>query len=133
MTKSKEYSNPQGDANKAKAALLEKFRNASAATDLSAKLAAHAEVEVARARDARHAARDAARDAEKLAERQRVADEAAAVVAEEMRRQAAEAAEIKASQSAQDRRIALVLSDEAARRSARDFRYAKRKAAQLVA
>jgi hypothetical protein len=131
MTKSKEYSNPQGDANKAKAALLEKFRNASAATGLSAKLAAHAEV--ARARDARHAARDAARDAEKLAERQRVADEAAAVVAEEMRRQAAEAAEIKASQSAQDRRIALVLSDEAARRSARDFRYAKRKAAQLVA
>ena len=127
MTKSKEYSNPQGDANKAKAALLEKFRNASAATDLSAKLAAHAEV--ARARDARHAARDA----EKLAERQRVADEAAAVVAEEMRRQAAEAAEIKASQSVQDRRIALVLSDEAARRSARDFRYAKRKAAQLVA
>ena len=131
MTKSKEYSNSQGDANKAKAALLERFRNASAATDLSAKLAAHAEV--ARARDARHAARDAARDAEKLAERQRVADEAAAVVAEEMRRQAAEAAEIKASQSAQDRRIALVLSDEAARRSARDFRYAKRKAAQLVA
>lgn len=131
MTKSKEYSNPQGDANKAKAALLEKFRNASVATDLSAKLAAHAEV--ARARDARHAARDAARDAEKLAERQRVADEAAAVVAEEMRRQAAEAAEIKASQSAQDRRIALVLSDEAARRSARDLRYAKRKAAQLVA
>jgi hypothetical protein len=50
MTKSKEYSNPQGDANKAKAALLEKFRTASAATDLSAKLAAHAEV--ARARDA---------------------------------------------------------------------------------
>ena len=127
MTKSKEYSNPQGDANKAKAALLEKFRNASAATDLSAKLAAHAEV--ARARDARHAARDG----EKLAERQRVADEAAAVVAEEMRRQAAEAAEIKASQSAQDRRIALVLSDEAARRSARDLRYAKRRAAQLVA
>lgn len=127
MTKSKEYSNPQGDANKAKAALLERFRNASAATDLSAKLAAHAEV--ARARDARHAARDA----EKQAERQRVADEAAAVVAEDMRRQAAEAAEIEASQSAQDRRIALVLSDEAARRSARDQRYAKRKAAQLVA
>ncbi|MDO8883680.1 DUF6481 family protein [Pseudotabrizicola sp.] len=110
-----------------KAALLEKFRNASVATNLSEKLAAHAEV--ARARDARHAARDA----EKLAERQRVADEAEAVVAEEMRRQAAKATEIEASQSAQDRRIALVLSDEAARRSARDQRYAKRKAAQLVA
>lgn len=127
MTKAKEYSNPQSDANKAKAALLEKFRNAAATTDLSAKLAAHAEV--ARAREARHAARDA----KKLAERQRVADEADAVVAEDMRRQAAEAAEIAASQSAQDRRIALVLSDEAARQSARDQRYAKRKAAQLVA
>ena len=41
MTKSKEYSNPQGDANKAKAALLEKFRNASVATDLSAIGRAH--------------------------------------------------------------------------------------------
>lgn len=127
MAKLKEYSNPQGDANKAKAALLEKFRNASATTDLSLKLAAHADV--ARARDARHAARDA----EKLAERKRVADEAAAVVAEEMRLQAEEAARIEASQSAQDRRIALVLSDEAARQSARDQRYAKRKAAQTAA
>lgn len=127
MAKLKEYSNPQSDANKAKAALLEKFRKASAATDLAEKLAAHAEV--ARARDARHAARDAA----KLAERQRVADEAAAVVAEDMRRQAEKAAQIEASQSAQDRRIALVLSDEAARQSARDQRYAKRKAAQMVA
>ncbi len=124
MAKLKEYSTPQADANKAKAALLAKFKSASAATDLTAKLAANAEV--ARAREARHAARDA----EKLAERQRVADEAAAVVAEEMRQQAAKAAEIEASQSAQDRRIALVLSDEAARRSARDQRYAKRKAAQ---
>lgn len=126
MAKLKEFSNPQSDATKAKAALLEKFRNAAATTDLSAKLAANAEV--ARAREARHAARDA----EKLAERQRVADEAAAVVAEEMRQEADKAAEIAASQSAQDRRIALVLSDEAARRSARDQRYAKRKAAQSV-
>lgn len=123
MAKLKEYSNPQSDANKAKAALLAKFRTASA-TDLSEKLAANARV--AQARDARHAARDA----EKLAERQRVADEAAAVVAEDLRRQAAEAAEIEASQSAQDRRIALVLSDEAARQAARNLRYAKRKAAR---
>lgn len=127
MAKLKEYSNPRGDANKANAALLEKFRNASATTDLSVKLAAHAEV--ARARDARHAAREA----EKLAERQRVADEAAAVIAEEMRHQAEEAARIETSQSARDRRIALVLSDEAARQSARDQRYAKRKAAQKAA
>lgn len=124
MAKLKEYSNPQSDATKAKAALLAKFRTAAATTDLSEKLAANAEV--ARAREARHAARDA----EKLAERQRLADEAAAVVAEDMRRQAEKAAEIEASQSAQDRRIALVLSDEAARQSARNLRYAKRKAAQ---
>ncbi|MDX5358585.1 MAG: DUF6481 family protein [Rhodobacterales bacterium] len=127
MTKVKDYSDRRGDAIKAKEALLEKFRNATAAPELAAKLAARAEL--ARARDVRQAAREA----EKLAQRQRVADEAAAVVEEEMRRQAAEAAAIEERKSAQDRRIALVLSDEAARKSARDLRYAKRKAAQLVA
>lgn len=127
MTKVKEYSDPRGDASKSRESLLEKFRNASAAPDLAVKLAARAEV--ARAHELRHAAREA----EKLAEQQRLADEAAAVVAEDMRRQAAEAAALEASQSAQDRRIALVLSDEAARKSARDLRYAKRRAAQRVA
>lgn len=127
MTKVKEYSDRRGDASKSKEALVAKFRNATAAPDLAVKLTARAEV--ARAREARHAAREA----EKLAERQRVADEAAAVVEADMCRQAAEAAAIEASRSAQDRRIALVLSDEAARKSARDLRYAKRKAAQLVA
>lgn len=127
MTKVKEYSDPRGDASKSRESLLEKFRNASAAPNLAVKLAARAEV--ARARELRHAAREA----EKLAEQQRLADEAAAVVAEDMRRQAAEAAALEASQSAQDRRIALVLSDEAARKSARDLRYAKRRAAQRVA
>jgi len=127
MTKVKEYSDRRGDASKSREALLEKFRNASAAPDLAVKLTARAEV--ARARELRHAAREA----EKLAEQKHLADEAAAVVAEDMRRQAAEAAALEASQSAQDRRIALVLSDEAARKSARDLRYAKRKAAQRVA
>jgi hypothetical protein len=127
MTKTKEYSDRQGDASKAKAALLEKFRTASASTDLSVKLAAHAEV--ARARDLRHAAREA----EKRAERQRLAEEAAAAVAEDLRRQAADAADLAARQSAQDKRIALVLSDEAARQAARNLRYAKRKAAQVGA
>ncbi len=127
MTKFKEYADRRGDAVKAKGALLQKFRNATAAPDLAAKLAAR--TEVARARDVRCAARDA----EKLAEQQRVAAEAAAVVEEDIRRHAAEAAAIEASQLAQARRIALVLSDEAARKSARDLRYAKRKAAQLVA
>ncbi|MWP39087.1 hypothetical protein GQY15_16025 [Rhodobacter sphaeroides] len=124
MTKFKEYSDRRSDASNAKAALLEKFKSATAAPDLAVKLAVRAEV--ARARDARRAARDA----EKL---QIAAAEAAAVVEEDVRRQAAEAAAIEASQRAQDRRIALVLSDEAARKTARDLRYAKRKAAQLVA
>ena len=127
MTKVKEYSDRQGDASKSREALLEKFRNASAAPDLAVKLAARADL--ARERELRHAAREA----EKLAEQKRLAHEAAAVVAEDMRRQAAEAAALEASRSAQDRRIALVLSDEAARKSARDLRYAKRKAAQRVA
>lgn len=127
MTKVKEYSDRQSDAIKAKAALLEKFRSATAAPDLAAKLAARAEV--ARARDVRRAARDA----EKLAEQQRAVDLAAAVVEEDMRRLAAENAVIEERQSAQAKRIALVLSDEAARKSARDLRYAKRKSAQLVA
>lgn len=127
MTKVKEYSDRQSDAIKAKMALLEKFRSATAAPDLAAKLAARAEV--ARARDVRRAARDA----EKLAEQQRAADLAAAVVEEDMRRLAAENAVIEERQSAQAKRIALVLSDEAARKSARDLRYAKRKSAQLVA
>jgi hypothetical protein len=127
MIKVKEYSDRRGDASKSKETLLEKFRNATAAPDLALKLAAR--VEVARAREVRHAAREA----EKLAEQQRIADEAAAVVEEDLRRQAAEAAAIEARQSAHDRRIALVFSDEAARKSARDLRYAKRKAAQQVA
>ncbi|AZB56758.1 hypothetical protein EBL89_16175 [Cereibacter sphaeroides] len=122
-----EYSDRRSDASNAKAALLEKFKSATAAPDLAVKLAVRAEV--ARARDARRAARDA----EKLEQLQIAAAEAAAVVEEDVRRQAAEAAAIEASQRAQDRRIALVLSDEAARKTARDLRYAKRKAAQLVA
>lgn len=127
MIKTKEYSDRRSDAFNAKAALLEKFRRATAAPDLAAKLVARCEV--ARARDARRASREA----ERLAEQQIAAAEVAAVAEQEIRRQAAEAATIEASQSAQDRRIALVLSDEAARKTARDLRYAKRKAAQLVA
>lgn len=124
MLKIKEYSDRRSDAINAKAVLLAKFKGATAAPDLAEKLAARAEV--ARLRDARNAAREA----EKLAKQQIAVAEAAAVAEEEMQRQAAEAATIEASQLAQARRIALVLSDEAARKSARDLRYAKRKAAQ---
>ncbi len=124
MLKIKEYSDRRNDAINAKSALLAKFKSATAAPDLAEKLAARAEV--ARLRDARNAAREA----EKLAEQQIAAAEAAAVADAEMQRQAAEAATIEAGQLAQAKRIALVLSDEAARKSARDLRYAKRKAAQ---
>lgn len=125
--KVKEYADRRSDAANAKAALLQKFKSAIAAPDLSIKLAARAEV--ARQRDARLALREA----EKQAQQQIAAAEAAAIVEAELQRQAAEAAMIEANQSAQARRIALVLSDEAARKAARDLRYAKRKAAQLGA
>lgn len=127
MLKVKEYADRRSDAANAKAALLEKFRSAIVAPDLSMKRAARAEV--ARLRDARLALREA----EKLAQQHIAAAEAAALVEAEVQRQAAAAAIIEANQSAQARRIALVLSDEAARKAARDLRYAKRKAAQLGA
>ena len=127
MLRTKEYSDRRSDAIHAKAALLEKFKSATAAPDLAEKLAARAEV--ARLRDARHAAREA----EKLRAQESAAAEAAAVADAERERQAAEAATHEAGKLAQARRIALVLSDEAARKTARDLRYAKRKAAQRVA
>lgn len=127
MLKVKEYADRKSDAANAKAALLEKFRNAVVAPELSMKLAARAEV--ARLRDARLARREA----EKRAEKEIAAAAAAALVEAEVQRQAAAAAIVEANQSAQARRIALVLSDEAARKAARDLRYAKRKAAQLGA
>ena len=111
MLRPKDYADRRSDAITAKAALLAKFKCATTAPDLAEKLAARAEV--ARLRDARHAARDA----EKLK-----AQESAA----------AEAATLAAGKLAQARRIALVLSDDAARKAARDLRYAKRKAAQRV-
>lgn len=124
ILKVKEYADRRSDAANAKAALLEKFKSAIAAPDLSMKLAARAEV--ARLRDARLALRDA----EKRAQQEIAAAEVAALVETEVQRLAAAAAIVEANQSAQARRIALVLSDEAARKAARDLRYAKRKAAQ---
>ena len=63
----------------------------------------------------------------------RVAAQEATPAEEQRQLEAAEIAMREARQSAQDKRIALVLSDEAARKAARDQRYAKRKAAQRVA
>lgn len=127
MSKVKDYSDRQNSALSAKAELLRKFRNAAASSDLAAKLAAREDV--ARARDVRRLARDE----QKRAEQQRVEAEIASAIHEDICRQAAEAAAIQEKHLAQTRRLANVLSDEAARKSARDLRYAKRKAAQLAA
>jgi len=127
MLRTKDYSDRRSDAINAKAALLEKFKSATAAPDLAEKLAARAEV--ARLRDARHAARDA----EKRKAQESAAAEVAAIAEAEAQRKADEAATLEAGKLAQERRIALVLSDDAARKAARDLRYAKRKAAQRVA
>ena len=127
MLRPKDYADRRSDAISAKAALLAKFKCATTAPDLAEKLAARAEV--ARLRNARHAARDA----EKLKAQESAAAEAAAVAEAEAQRKAAEAATLEAGKLAQARRIALVLSDDAARKAARDLRYAKRKAAQRVA
>lgn len=125
-TKNDNYSDRLNNAINAKAALLQRFRNATAAPDLAAKLAAREDV--ARARDARRIARATG----KQAEQQRAMAEAASAIQEETRRQAAEHAASEERQLAQDKRLADVLSDEAARKNARDLRYAKRKAAQIA-
>lgn len=127
MTKNNNYSDRLNSAINAKADLLQRFRKATAAPDLAAKLAAREDV--ARARDARRIARVT----EKQAEQQRAMAEAASAIQEETRRQAAEHAASEERQLAQDKRLADVLSDEAARKNARDLRYAKRKAAQIAA
>lgn len=127
MTKNNNYSDRLNSAINAKADLLQRFRKATAAPDLAAKLAAREDV--ARARDARRTARVT----EKQAEQQRAMAEAASAIQEETRRQAAEHAASEDRQLAQDKRLADVLSDEAARKNARDLRYAKRKAAQIAA
>lgn len=109
--------------------MLERCQNskAAAAPGLVARLAARAEV--ARARDERIAARGAEKAAEKLL----AGAEAARIAEEELRQREAEISSAEAHRVARDNRIALVLSDEAARKAARDLRYAKRKSAQLVA
>ena len=109
--------------------MIESFKaaQAAAAPGLAARCAER--VEIARARDARRSARDA----DRLAEEQRVAAQEAALAEEQLQLEAAEIATRGARQSAQNKRIALVLSDEAARKAARDQRYAKRKAAQQIA
>ena len=127
--RNREYSDRQSDAAAAKAAMLERCKNskAAAAPGLIARLAARAEV--ARARDQRIAAREA----EKVAEKLQATAEAERIAEEELRQREAEISSAEARRLAHDNRIALVLSDEAARKAARDLRYAKRKSSQLVA
>lgn len=125
----KEFSERRGNATSARLSMIESFKAAQAAA--APRLAARSaeRVEIAQAREARRATRDA----ERLAEVHRVAAQEAALAEEQLQLEAAEIATRDARQSAQDKRIALVLSDEAAGKAARDQRYAKRKAAQQVA
>ena len=129
MKKTKEFSDRRGNATDAKAAMLEKFRKAQAASaeGLEARLAER--VAIAKAREERQAAREQ----EKRDEAQRILDEAAAAKAAEARRLEEEREAAQAHMTAHEKRIALVLSDEAARKALRDQRYAKRKAAQAGA
>ena len=127
--RNKEYSDRRSDAAAARAAMLERCQSSktAAAPGLVARLAARAEI--AKARDERVAAREAEKAAEKL----QAAAEAARIAEEDHRQREAEISSAEAHRLARDNRIALVLSDEAARKAARDLRYAKRKSGQLVA
>lgn len=109
--------------------MLERCQNskAAAAPGLAARLAARAEV--AKARDQRIAAREAEKAAEKL----QAAAEVAQIAEEDLRQREAEISSAEAHRLARDNRMALVLSDDAARKAARDLRYAKRKSAQRAA
>ncbi|WP_283178483.1 DUF6481 family protein [Gemmobacter sp. 24YEA27] len=120
--RNKEFSDRRGNAASAKAATLEAFRAAqiAAAPEKAARLAER--VSVAEAREQRREQRDRT----KLEEQQRLADEAAA---SEAAKRAAEVSEVVLRKANLDERIARVVADEATRKSERDLRYAKRKAA----
>lgn len=129
MMKTKEYSDRRGDAASAKAAMMEKFRKAKAEAAAGEEARLQARVEMARAREERQAARELEKQEAAL----RLIAEAEAKVAEEARLKAEAKAAAEAHMTPQEKRIALVLSDEAARKALRDQRYAKRKAAQAGA
>lgn len=112
----------------AKQAMLEKFKTRPGEDD-PAEIERKAErSRIAEARTARLAEKQAAREAE---EALRAAEREAAAVAAEAERIAAEQAQI-AEQAARDAQklamVARVMEDEAARKAARDLRYANRKA-----
>ncbi|MBB2750164.1 UNVERIFIED_ORG: FKBP-type peptidyl-prolyl cis-trans isomerase [Rhizobium aethiopicum] len=116
-----ELSDRRGAAAEAKAALLNAYRDAKDKAEPT-RLAKQAE------RQAVAAARE-----ERRAERERVKrEERAQAEAAEAERQAAAEAEARADAEAREAadkdRIARVIADEAARKAARDLRYANRKA-----
>lgn len=122
-----EFSDRRSDATNAKAAMLENFRlaQAKAAEGQQARLAERREIAAAREE------RQAAREQLKRAEEQLALDAAAAAAAEKAREEAEKAASEEGLKDAHARRIALVFSDEAARKALRDQRYAKRKGAAV--
>jgi len=122
-TRDNDLADRRGAAADAKAALLQAHRAAKEAAEPS-RLERQAErLAVAEAREARRAERERL----KLEEQERVRAEAAE---QQAIADAAARAEVEAREEAHRRRISRVIEDEAARKAARDLRYANRKARQ---
>ena len=117
-------------AAEAKAALLQNYRIAKEAAEPTRLVRQEERLAIAEAREGRRAEREQAR----RAEQERLQAEAAARQAEAATRQAAAdaaaAADAEARAAAEKSRIHRVIEDEAARKAARDKRYADRKARQ---
>lgn len=111
----------RGAAVKAKAAQLEAHRAAKTAAEPTRLDRQEERLEIAAARDLRHAERDSA----KLEERDRVRDEA---LKENAATNAVAKAQADAIEQALSDRVSRVIEDEAARKAERDRRYASRKA-----
>ena len=123
--KKAQFSNSRGDAASANAARMAAFLSTKADSEQRRLENETKRTEIAAARAARQLERDQLKqaeidqkNAEIAAQRQREADEAAAVISA----QEAQQQELKD-------RIARVLTDDAVRKAERDRRYAKRKAA----
>lgn len=116
-----DFSDRRNTAAGAKATLLRNFLETKEAAELTRPAREEERLAVARAREERRAERERARrDAEERVLQQIAERQAAA--------QAVAAAEVEAREGAENRRIARVIEDEAARKAKRDLRYANRKA-----
>ena len=107
----------------AKAALLKAYRTAKEAAEPTLLARQKERMAVAEAREARRAKRERL----KLEERERVQAESAE---RQAAADAAARAEVEAREKVEKDRVSRVIEDEAARKAARDLRYANRKARQ---